>query len=286
MEAVSEMTNEWKEFQDYISVPDYKAVSKKDTSYLGRMLIDIFADFKGLERILTILARGYLFHNRDGSLKEGDPYERADHAKNALKAWCSIPDSKGTSDPSVDFRKLHDVFPELVNEKGAGWFYLHEKNVVKFIRRNPERVKKADLDKSAVISKTFTASWKKKVRQLQVPIFASNTRGSWLLRFDDVIASALEAGPLRMEEWVLPKDKKAVIARVNLNGVPENVVEDVVAFCLANRQPDTEWVVLPVTSFNYYYGNAMFEKKWLNHIPEEIIFRDRSKHGVSRVKPL
>lgn len=280
------MTNEWKEFLDYTSAPVYKADSKKDTSFLGRMLIDIFADFKGLERILTILARGYLFHNPDGSLKEGDPYERTDHAQNALKAWCSIPDSKGTSDPPVDFRKLHGAFPELVNEKGAGWFYRHEKNVVKFIRRNSERVKKADLDRSAVISKTFTASWKKKVRQLQVPVFAPNTRGSWLLRFDDVIASALEEGPLRMEEWVLPEEWKAVISRLDLNGVPENVVEDVVAFCLANRQPDTEWVVLPVTSFNYYYGNTMFEKKWLNHIPKEIIFRDRSKHGASRVKLL
>ncbi len=170
------MTNEWKEFQDYISVPEYKAESKKDTSYLGRMLIDIFADFKGLERILTILARGYLFHDPDGCLKEGDPYERTDLARSALRAWCSIPDSKGTSDPPVDFRKLYGFFPELVNAKGAGWFYRHEKQVIRFIRRNPTLVKKDVLNKSAVISKSFTANWKKKVRQFQVSVFTPNTK--------------------------------------------------------------------------------------------------------------
>ncbi len=84
----------------------------------------------------------------------------------------------------------------------------------------------------------------------------------------------------------MPEDIKANIDHIDLNGVPGNVVEDVISFCLANRQPDTEWVVLPVTSFNYYYGNTMFEKKYLKNIPEEIIFRDRSKHGVSRVKIL
>ena len=67
------MTNEWQEFLDYTSAHVYKADSKKDTTFLGRMLIDIFADFKGLERILTIIARGYLFHNPDGSLKEKAP---------------------------------------------------------------------------------------------------------------------------------------------------------------------------------------------------------------------
>lgn len=280
------MTNEWREFLDYTFVPVYKADSKKDTTFLGRMLIDIFADFKGLERILTIIARGYLFHNLDGSLKECNPYDWADHAMNALKAWCSIPDKKGASNPPVDFRELHDFFPELVNKKGGGWFYNHEKNVLSFIRKNPDRVKKDVLDKSTVISKKFTVAWKKKVRQLQVPIYAPNTRGSWILRFDDIIAAALDAGPLRTQEWVLTDDIKANIDQINLNGVPRNVVEDVISFCLANRQSDTDWVVLPVTSFNYYYGNTMFEKKYLKNVPEDIVFRDRSKHGVSRVKIL
>lgn len=280
------MTNEWKEFQDYISVPEYKAESKKDTSYLGRLLIDIFADFKGLERILTILARGYLFHNPDGLQKGGDPYERIDHAANALKAWCSIPDKTGRSDPPVDFRELNSIFPELVNSNGAGWFYRHEKNVMKFIRQNPALVKKDVLNKSEVISKSFTAKWKKKVRQFQVPIFTPNTKAVWSLRFDDIVASALEAGPLRMQDCILPEEIQTIVKNTDLGGVPQNIVEDVISFCLANRQEDTDWIILPVTNFNYYYGSTMFEKKYLNKIPERIIFRDKPKHGVSRIKLL
>ena len=34
--------------------------------------------------------------------------------------------------------------------------------------------------------------------QYQIPIFASQTKGAWTLRFDDVLADALELGPLRL----------------------------------------------------------------------------------------
>lgn len=280
------MTDEWKEFIDYISVPNYKAESKKDTSFLGRMLIDIFADFKGLERILVIIARGYLYHNPDGSYIDCDPYGRIDYATNALKSWCSIPDNAGKSNPSVDFREFTSVFPELVNRNGAGWFYRHEKNVIKFIKQNPGLVKKDVLNKSAVISSSFTTSWKKKVRQFQVPIFSPNTKAVWSLRFDDIVASALEAGPLRRQPYLLTEEIKTIIENTDLNGVPQNIIEDVISFCLANRQADTDWIILPVTNFNYYYSNTMFEKKYLSKIPESIIFRDKPKHGVSRVKLL
>ncbi len=280
------MTNEWQEFLDYTGTPVYKADSKKDTTYLGRMLIDIFAEFKGLERILTIIARGYLFHEPDGHLKDGDPYDRIDHAINALKAWCSIPDIEKKSDPSVNFSELNSSYPELVDSTGAGWFFRHNKNVLSFIDEHYEQVKKDAVDKAAKISVSFTNDWKNKIRQLQVPIFAPNTNGSWTLRFDDIVAKALDSGPLRMEEYELPEETKAYIDSIDLNGVPKNVIEDIVSFYMANKQPDTDWVVFPVTNFNYYYGNTMLEKKYLKKIPKEIIFRDMSKHGVSRIKLL
>ena len=49
----------------------------------------------------------------------------------------------------------------------------------------------------ALISKGFKTEWKKKVRQLQVPIFALNTKAAWALRFDDILADALELSALR-----------------------------------------------------------------------------------------
>ena len=47
----------------------------------------------------------------------------------------------------------------------------------------------------------------KKVRQLQVPILALNTKATWALRLDDILAEALELGALRTEEYVLPQSE-------------------------------------------------------------------------------
>ena len=86
------MLNEWNEFQDYTGVVNYTARNKQDTTYLGRFTFDTILDFEGLNRVLTILARGFLFHNEDGSPAEA-PRERIDYAKRGLCAWCSVPDS-------------------------------------------------------------------------------------------------------------------------------------------------------------------------------------------------
>ena len=65
------MTNEWKEFQSYVTKPSYFCINKKDLSFLGRFSFKTLTEYEGLGRILTVIARGYLFHNTDGSLKDG-----------------------------------------------------------------------------------------------------------------------------------------------------------------------------------------------------------------------
>ena len=64
------MLNEWKEFQDYTGAVSYTARNKQDTTYLCRFTFDTILDFEGLNRVLTILARGFLFHNENGSPAE------------------------------------------------------------------------------------------------------------------------------------------------------------------------------------------------------------------------
>ena len=115
------MTNEWKEFKAYTGKPVYRSSAKKDRSFLGRFTIDMMCDFVGFKRILTIIARGYLFHAKDGGFLPGDPRDRLEYALNALKAWCSVPDKSKSLIPPVDFRELADIFPELVDKNGNGW---------------------------------------------------------------------------------------------------------------------------------------------------------------------
>ena len=276
------MTNEWLEFQAYINKSSYSAESKHDLSYLGRFTFKTITDFEGFGRILTVIARGYLFHNQDGSLRGGNPYERVEYARNALCAWCSIPD-KNEDEPFTNFGSLSSDFPELVNAKGEGWYFRHVQNIVKFVKKNPDAVSEKAKTTVTLIAKGVKTEWKKKVRQLQVPIFALNTKAAWALRFDDILADALELGALRTEKYILPPERENVIAALDLGDIPFEVVCDVIAYCEANKPIDTDWVVLPIANFDCYYGNTNFSKKWLSKIPTAILSREVS-NGVSRVK--
>ena len=120
------MLNEWNEFQDYTGVVNYTARNKQDTTYLGRFTFDTILDFEGLNRVLTILARGFLFHNEDGSPAE-TPRERIDYAKRGLCAWCSVPDSKKATPREAwqfgsDFGKFHGEFPALWTKTATDGF--------------------------------------------------------------------------------------------------------------------------------------------------------------------
>ncbi len=154
---------------------------------------------------------------------------------------------------------------------------------MKFVKKNPDVVSEKAKTSVALIAKGFKTEWKKKVRQLQVPIFALNTKAAWALRFDDILADALELGTLRTQEYILPPEKENCIAAFDLNSVPFEVICDVIAYCKANKPADTDWVILPIANFDCYYGNTNFSKKWLSKIPETILTREVS-NGVSRVK--
>lgn len=275
------MTNEWLEFKAYTDKPTYFSSGKRDFSYLGRFSIKTVLELEGLGRILTTIARGYLFHDKDGNILKNDAYSRIEYARNALCAWCSVPDTKENSD--VNFAHLSGRFPELVSETGEGWFYSHIRDIVRFAKENPSLISANSIKKLLEKHKNFTKLWTNKVKQMQVPPFALNTKGAWVLRFDDIIADALELGALRTEETQLPQHIKGKLENMELNDVPYDVVSEVICFCIANKKENTEWVHLPVANFDCYYGNTNFSKKWLSKIPDTILERELFS-GVSRVK--
>lgn len=278
------MTNEWLEFQAYTKTPVYKCEGKRDLSFLGRFTLQTLTEYDGMGRILTIIARGYLFHGKEGNILKEDPYDRIEYARKALCSWCSVPDKNKSSEPQIDFGNLSDEFPELVNEKGEGWFYRHVKQVISFTKKNEELVSKKTAEKVAELSKNFTRSWSKKVRQLQVPLFALNTKLAWTLRFDDIIADALELGPLCCKMIIPPPELLERIPKIELPGdAPLNVIFDVVSYIVANRKSEDSFVVLPVANFDCYYRNTNFSKKYISKLPKNLIQREVS-NGVCRVK--
>lgn len=285
------MLNEWQEFLDYTGPVSYTAKSKSDTSYMGRFTFTTILEFKGLARVLTIIARGYMYHDKDGNLLEGDPRERLNYVRRALCAWCSVPENKkaGPNKERPDkshFEELHEIFPELVDAEGSGWFHRHVHRLAQFVLEDPGRVRKTVEPKAKVIEAKFDAAWRNKVIQYQVPIFSEKTKGAWVLRFDDVIADALELGPLRNAEKELPADLMENVSAVTPMDIPLDVITTLILYYMANRQDGTEWVALPVTNFEAYFGTS-FGRKYLPKMPKEVFERSDSGYGVGRylVKP-
>ena len=267
------MLNEPEEFKAYTQFPKYSANGKRDMSFLGRFTFDMLIKQIGLHRVLTTIARGYMFETVTPDI---------DRAKGALQAWCSLPtEKKDDWKANTNFSNLHTEFPDLVDEEGRGWFYRHVHNICAFVRNNPDSVSKTTVSKCELLRKGFDKEWEKKVIQFQVPIFSSTTIGSWILRFDDILADALELGALKNKDFSLSDGIIEYIkSHVALPAQP--VAELLVKYYIANKPLDTDKVVLPVTNFDAYFGNGTFSKKWLPKEFDDIITRDPQSNGVSR----
>ena len=149
--------------------------------------------------MLTILARGFLFHNENGSPAEA-PRERIDYASGACVPGAVCRTAKKATPREAwqfgsDFGKLHGEFPGLVDENGSGWFHRHVHRVAAFVRENPEKVSSSAQKKCAAIEKGFNQAWRDKVIQMQVPLFAPPPRGSGACGLTAFWLQALEAGP-------------------------------------------------------------------------------------------
>ena len=283
------MLNEWTEFLQYASPMTYTAAGKRDNSYLGRFTYTTLTDFEGMARILTIIARGYLFHDAEGNPLDGNPKSRVDLARRALLAWCSIPDSKNATPKEewqyrTDFREYSGEFPNLVDENGGGWFYRHVHGVIDFVRDNPNLVSKTAQSNCEALANGFDKEWRNKVKQFQTPIFSRSTKGAWVLRLDDVLADALELGALRREEVVLSDEEIQAVAALTPKDIPAEVIHTLIAYYRANKPEDSDWVVLPVASFDAYFGSTNFSHKWLVKIPDTVLIREKQSFGVCRYK--
>ena len=274
------ITNEWAEFLAYTKEPTYAARNKKDNGFLGRFTMDMLMENYGFARILTVLARGYLFHNPDGTQRADDPYERTDDARHALCVWCSIPDKKNATPRAewqfkTDFRELHDAFPELMDENGCGWYIRHLRGIADFVNANRDKVGKTT-HKLADNREKLEDAWRKKVIQFQIPIFSEGTKGDRILRFDDVIADALELGALRIESIRLTDEQEQWLAEVTPKSVPLNVTRTLLEYYIANKPTDSDWCVLPVTNVEAYLGSSALSRMYPKKLNDTFMVRKES----------
>ena len=273
------MLNEIEEFKAYITFPAYSAKNKYDGAYLGRFNFDMLIKWYGMEHVLTIIARKYMWET------DVPDYDRAFRA---LCAWSSLPKTKKTR-PEKDgqsetcYAVLHEAFPELVDETGAGWFYRHVKNILRFAEEHPEALSKASAENCETLKNGFENAWRDKLMQYQVPLFSPSSKGAWLTSFDDVIADAKQRGSLRNNDIPLPGDMEEKLIELTPKSVPVEVFPILVKYYYAHRTDESDWVVLPEINFNAYFGTTSFSKKWLPALPESVIER-QEKYGVCRYR--
>lgn len=301
------MVNEIEEFRAYTVFPGYKASSKNDTSYMGRFTFPMLLGFYGFQRILTILARGFLFE--DG----GSGYDRIDCARRALLAWCSVstgrkqaqkktPDQKDPGN-QTNYAIYHEEFPNLVDEAGDGWLVQHVDNIVRFIMTHPNAVRRDAMKKLRAL-KDYRSEWVKKVDHIQAIPFSDNTEGKWGLRIEDVLADALILGPLQNRDFELPESLTRRLTELTPKGVPPEVsillykyyiVSQNRSFAEDNAGPDTAisaasngenpFVILPEQNVNARFGNTAFSQKWVYALTNTIVER-KTADGVCKYRPV
>ena len=208
-----------------------------------------------------------------------------DRARDALRAWCSIPDSKKAKPKEAwqyetDFRQLHEAFPELVDEQGNGWFVRHVHGVRDFLKHHPEKVSKPALKNLEALSHGWDAHWRDRVRQFQVPIFSPETKGGWVLRFDDILADALELGPLRSPTLTLPPGWNSGWRVPSLLPNRRCFSPCWSIMWRTNRRTPPGWCCL----WHALSQSTAFSKKWLAKIPAGFMERQNQHFGVCRCR--
>ena len=119
-------------------------------------------------------------------------------------------------------------------------------------------------------------AWRKKVIQFQIPIFSEGTKGDLILRFDDVIADALELGALRIESIRLTDEQEQWLAKVTPQKVPLRVSRTLLEYYLAGKPSDSDWCVLPVTNVEAYLGSSALSRMYLKELNNKFIMRKES----------
>ena len=282
------MTNEWLEFKAYTDAPVFLAENKQSTAFIGRFTVRMIKQNKGFSRIFTVLARGYLFHNADGTLRTDDPYERTEEARRFLCAWCSLP-YETVSNKSLAFHtsfpKLHSEFPNIVNEDGAGWYYRYLHSLSDYIKKNKEDVtKKLHCFAEKKTLKAIESTWANKLIQFQYSIYNDRSSADFPLLFDTAIADALVLGPLRTEAFVLPDETLQKIKSYGVNGKTERLMITLAEYYIANKEPDSDWVIIPRTNISAYLGSATYMESYEGKIPDGFMEKKPELGGVSAVR--
>ena len=133
-----------------------------------------------------------------------------------------------------------------MDENGGGWFYHHVHGIIDCVKDNPTHASKTAQNNCKALANGFDKECRNKVKQFQTPIFSRSTKGAWVLRFDDILADALELGALRKYEISLSPENMQTVDLLTPKYIPTEVIHTLIAYYRANKPEYSDWVVFPL----------------------------------------
>ena len=101
------------------------------------------------------------------------------------------------------------------------------------------------------------------------------------MSFDSAIADALELGALRCEAVTLTAEQTKRLELFKPKDVPMKVLTTLAEYYVANKQEQSEWVILPVTNIGAYLGSSSLGRQYLSKIPPDLMERKQSSFGAN-----
>lgn len=200
------MLNEFREFEAYVTDP--KSLTPRVMPY---MLTDYFKEegnyLIGIEEIMTIIARGYLFsnnhqiYNQSGQINE----KIIDDTIELLHRWTGFSDMKDrkrTKNTQLDkWMKLHSVEDSWLKKYWMFQFRNYE------VKKNSKITKK-------VLSEKVEEGWNNLEKKWNYSLNSPMDYSAVKITYKNVIANALEKGPLRNRYLVVKKSEEQVGKKV------------------------------------------------------------------------
>lgn len=185
----------------------------------------------------------------------------------------------------TSFPELHSEFPNIVDKNGAGWYYRYLHSLSDYIKKNKENVtKKLHCFAEKKTLKAIESTWANKLIQYQYSIYNNRSSADFPLLFDTAIADALVLGPLRTEAVVLPNETLQKIKSYGVNAKTEGLMITLAEYYIANKEPDSEWVIIPRTNISAYLGSATYMESYESKIPDGFMEKKPEMGGVSAVR--
>ena len=132
--------------------------------------------------------------------------------------------------------------------------------------------------------KAIESTWANKLIQFQYSIYNDRSSADFPLLFDTAIADALVLGPLRTEAVILPDETLNKIKAYGVNAKTERLMITLAEYYIANKEPDSDWVIIPGTNISAYLGSATYFEAYEGKIPKGYMEKKPEMGGVSAVR--